>query len=36
MSPFLELSDMGMKTMLVNIFKNVDDKMETFIREEES
>lgn len=30
MSSFLKLSDMDMKIMVVNIFKNIDDKIETF------
>lgn len=36
MSPFLDLSDMDMKIIVVNVFKNIDDKMETFIRKKKS
>lgn len=36
MSPVLELSDMDMNIRVVNVFKNIDDKMETFIRKKKS
>lgn len=35
MYPFLELY-IDLKIIVVNMFKNLDDKMETFIREKES
>lgn len=36
MSPVLELSDMDMNIIVVNVFENIDDKMETFIRKKKS
>lgn len=36
MSPVLELSDMDMNIIVVNVFENIDDKMETFINKKKS